>query len=58
VAASSGWRDEQSLEIAVVFLETPHRMDIVCSLPARTAQATWRVAPLDGGRLDTLHRPG
>jgi hypothetical protein len=57
VAASAGWRDDQDLEIQVIFLETPHRMDIRCSLPDRTARATWRVAPLDGGRLDTLHRP-
>jgi hypothetical protein len=58
VAASAGWRDDQLLEIQVIFLETPHRMDIVCSLPTRTGQASWRVAPLDDGRIDTLHCPG
>ena len=58
VAASAAWRADQVLEIGVVFLETPHRIDIVCSLPSRTAHASWRVAPLDGGRLKTLHRPG
>ncbi len=57
VAASAGWRDEQLLGVQVIFLETPHRMDILCSLPDRSAQATWRVAPLDGGRLERLHRP-
>ena len=57
VAASGGWLDEQTLIVEVIFLETPHRMDIVCSLPARTADASWRVTPLDGGRLQTLHRP-
>jgi CubicO group peptidase (beta-lactamase class C family) len=56
VAASAGWRSDQSLEIHAIFLETPHRMDIVCSLPTHTAQAWWRVGPLDGGRLETLHR--
>ena len=57
VAASGGWLDEQTFLAEVIFLETPHRMDIVCSLPARTADASWLVTPLDGGRLQTLHRP-
>ena len=57
VAGSGGWVDKQTLLAEVIFLETPHRMDIVCSLPARTADASWLVTPLDGGRLQTLHRP-
>ena len=57
VAASGGWLDEHTFLAEVIFLETPHRLDVVCSLPARTADATWRVRPLDGGRLRTLHRP-
>jgi hypothetical protein len=43
--------------VEVIFLESPHRMDIACSLPAWTAEAAWRQVPLDGGRLQTLHRP-
>jgi hypothetical protein len=43
--------------VEVLFLESPHRMDIACSLPARTAEAAWRRVPLDSGRLQTLHRP-
>lgn len=57
VAASTGWLDEEHLELRVVFLETPHRLDVSCSLPERTAQALWRNPPLDGGALKTLHRP-
>jgi CubicO group peptidase (beta-lactamase class C family) len=57
VAASGGWLDDRTLQVEVIFLESPHRMSIVCSLPARTAEATWRGTPLDGGRLQTLHRP-
>jgi CubicO group peptidase (beta-lactamase class C family) len=57
VAASGGWLDEGTLLVDVIFLESPHRMSIVCSLPARTAEATWSDPPLDGGRLQTLHRP-
>ena len=57
VAASGGWLDDQTLRVEVIFLESPHRMDIACSLPARTAEAAWRQVPLDGGRLQTLHCP-
>ena len=57
VATSGGWLDDHSLRVEVIFLESPHRMDIACSLPPRTAEAAWRHPPLDGGRLQTLHRP-
>jgi hypothetical protein len=57
VAASGGWLDDRTLRVEVIFLESPHRMDIACALPARTASAGWRHTPLDGGRLQTLHRP-
>jgi hypothetical protein len=57
VAASGGWLDDDTVRIEAIFLETPHRIDIECSLSAGTARATWRGAPLDGGRLKTLHRP-
>jgi hypothetical protein len=58
VAASGGWLDGQTLRAEVIFLETPHRMDITCSLQDRTAQATWRQPPLGGGTLQQLHCPG
>ena len=57
VAASGGWLDDRTVRVEVIFLESPHRMDIACSLPAWTAEAAWRQVPLDGGRLQTLHRP-
>jgi CubicO group peptidase (beta-lactamase class C family) len=57
VAASGGWLDDDTLRVEVILLESPHRMDIACSLSSRTAQAAWRQQPLDGGRLQTLHRP-
>ena len=57
VAASGGWLDDRTLRVEVVFLESPHRMDITCSLPSGTATAHWRGAPLDGGRFQSLHRP-
>jgi CubicO group peptidase (beta-lactamase class C family) len=57
VAASGGWLDDHTARVEVIFLESPHRMDIACSLPTWTAVAAWRQVPLDGGRLQTLHCP-
>ena len=58
VAASGGWLDDRTLRAEVIFLETPHRMDITCSLPGRTAEAVWRHPPLTPGELQYLHCPG
>jgi CubicO group peptidase (beta-lactamase class C family) len=57
VAASGGWLDDQTLRAEVIFLETPHRMDITCSLPGRTADAVWRRPPLGAGKLQELRCP-
>ncbi len=57
VAASGGWVDDDTLRVEIVFLETPHRLDLQCSPAAGTSHATWRTAPLDGGKIKTLHRP-
>ncbi len=58
VAASGGWLDGHTLRAEVIFLETPHRMDITCSLRGRTAQAVWRHPPLTPSKLQHLHCPG
>jgi CubicO group peptidase (beta-lactamase class C family) len=57
VAASGGWLDGQTLRAEVIFLETPHRMDITCSLPGRTAEAVWRHPPIFPSNLQQLHCP-
>jgi CubicO group peptidase (beta-lactamase class C family) len=57
LAASGGWLDGQTLRAEVIFLETPHRMDITCSLPGRTAEAVWRHPPLSPTKLRQLHCP-
>jgi CubicO group peptidase (beta-lactamase class C family) len=57
VAASGGWADDRTLGVEVIFLETPHRLRLTCSLPTRTAEVAWLTQPLDGGGLETLHRP-
>jgi hypothetical protein len=57
VAASGGWLDGDTWRAEVIFLETPHRMDITCSRPAGTAEATWRHPPLLSDKLQDLHCP-
>ena len=58
VAVSGGWLDASTLRAEVIFTETPHRMDITCSLPGRTAEAVWRHPPLAPSKLRHLHSPG
>jgi CubicO group peptidase (beta-lactamase class C family) len=57
VAASGGWLDDHTLRAEVIFLETPHRMDITCSLAGRTAEAVWRHPPIAPSKLQHLHCP-
>ena len=57
VAASGGWLDGGTLRAEIIFLETPHRMDISCVLPGRTAAAVWRHPPLMPSKLQHLHCP-
>jgi len=57
VAVSGGWLDGSTLRAEVIFLETPHRMDITCSLPGRTAQVVWRHPPIAVSELRHLHCP-
>ncbi len=58
VAASGGWLDDSTLRTEIIFLETPHRMDVTCSLAGHRAEALWRIPPLHAGRLQDLHCPG
>src|ERR1039457_451889 len=57
VAASGGWLDDHTLRAEIIFLETPHRMDIACSLQGRTGEAVWRHPPLAASKLQDLHCP-
>ena len=57
VAASGGWLDDRTFRAEVIFLETPHRMDITCSLAGRRADAVWRHPPLSRNSLQDLHCP-
>ncbi|MZF86109.1 serine hydrolase domain-containing protein [Streptomyces sp. SID5643] len=56
-AVSGGWTDAGTLAVDVVFLETPHRLALTCSLVGGTLTASWRTRPLHGGRLTSLCAP-
>ncbi|MDX3530775.1 serine hydrolase [Streptomyces sp. ID05-39B] len=57
VAASGGWSDGDTLAVDLAFLETPHRLRVTCSLPARTFTARWTTQPLHGGPLRRQRAP-
>ncbi|GGX88191.1 hypothetical protein GCM10010358_47830 [Streptomyces minutiscleroticus] len=56
-AVSGGWTGPDTLAFDVVFLETPHRLALTCSLRDRTFTARWRTAPLRRGPLRSLRAP-
>jgi CubicO group peptidase (beta-lactamase class C family) len=57
VAASGGWADDQTLRAEVIFLETPHRMDITCALAGRSAEAVWGLPPIRPSKLEDMRCP-
>ncbi|MEU6146747.1 serine hydrolase domain-containing protein [Streptomyces sp. NPDC047081] len=57
VAVSGGWADAETLAVEIVFLETPHRLAVTCSLPAGTFTALWRTTPLHSPPLRALRAP-
>lgn len=57
VAASGGAGEDGGLHVEVVFLETPHRLDLELDPTTRTARATWRVEPLGDQDLASMHCP-
>jgi CubicO group peptidase (beta-lactamase class C family) len=57
LAAAGGWADQKTLRLEVIFLEVPHRLDIICSLDDRSAHAAWRLPPLGGLHLKDLRSP-
>ncbi|MEV6944735.1 serine hydrolase domain-containing protein [Streptomyces sp. NPDC051172] len=56
-AVSGGWTDADTLAVDVVFLETPHRLTVTCSLPERTFTARWHTTPLHGPPLRAMRAP-
>jgi CubicO group peptidase (beta-lactamase class C family) len=57
LAVSGGWADEDTFRAEVIFLETPHRLGLACSLANGTFQASWQTVPLRAGPLSELRMP-
>jgi CubicO group peptidase (beta-lactamase class C family) len=57
LAISGGWTDEDTFRAEVIFLETPHRLGLTCSLTHETFLANWRTVPLRAGPLSALRMP-
>jgi CubicO group peptidase (beta-lactamase class C family) len=56
-AVSGGWTGPGTFAVDVVFLETPHRLALTCSLAEGTVTARWRTQPLERGRLTSRRAP-
>ncbi|MFF4505285.1 serine hydrolase domain-containing protein [Streptomyces sp. NPDC001401] len=56
-AVSGGWTDADTLAVDIVFLETPHRLTVTCSLPDRTFTARWHTTPLHSPPLRAMRAP-
>jgi CubicO group peptidase (beta-lactamase class C family) len=56
-AVSGGWTDPDTLALDVALLETPHHVELTCSLTDRTFTAKWRTQPLHSSRIRAMHAP-
>ncbi|MGI8879014.1 MAG: serine hydrolase domain-containing protein [Jatrophihabitans sp.] len=57
VAASGGWSDADTLRFDVIFLETPHRLQVTCDRSSGRFVADWVTKALHGDRLRTMRSP-
>lgn len=57
LSVAGGWTDRDNLRADVIFLETPHRLVVTCSLTSSTFTAAWATTPLGGDALYTLRAP-
>jgi hypothetical protein len=57
VAVSGGWIDDDTFGAEIIFLETPHRLELTCQLGAGTFRARWHTVPLRAGGLSDLRMP-
>jgi CubicO group peptidase (beta-lactamase class C family) len=59
ISASGGWGDDGLLRVEILFLQTPHRLQVVCSLETGEFSATWRTFPsaLGSVSMDSLTDP-
>ncbi|MFD6495136.1 serine hydrolase domain-containing protein [Streptomyces sp. NPDC060188] len=56
-AVCGDWTGPDTLSVDVLFVETPHRLTVTCSLPDRTFTARWHTTPLHAKSLHSLRAP-
>jgi CubicO group peptidase (beta-lactamase class C family) len=59
-ACFGGWLDENTLRFDMIFLETPHRLTVTCTVPGGLFDAQWVTPPLASGKalsLGTMRAP-
>jgi CubicO group peptidase (beta-lactamase class C family) len=56
-AVSGGWVDANTLRLDVLFLETPHTLEVTCDLAQRTVETRFRTTPLRSSTLAWLRAP-
>ena len=56
-AVSGGWTDDDTFRADVVFLETPHRLELTGSRGEGTFELRWQTSALRSGRLADLRMP-
>jgi len=54
IFCSGGWSDPRSLNVSLIFIESPHRLDLACTLDGRSVSAHWVTPPLHPGPLRDL----
>lgn len=57
LAVAGAWTTPDTLRADVVFLETPHRLVVTCTLSSRTFTAAWATNPLGAEPLHRLRAP-
>jgi CubicO group peptidase (beta-lactamase class C family) len=57
IAVSGGWVDEDTFRADVIFLETPHRLELTGSLSRSTFDLRWVTVALRAGHLADLRMP-
>ncbi len=57
LGVSGGWVDEDTFRADVIFLETPHRLEVTGSRSRSTFELAWVTVALRAGRLSDLRMP-
>ena len=54
ILCSGGWTSSTSMKISLIFIESPHRLELTCNLDDRSVSVRWVTPPLHPGPLRDL----